>query len=641
MREVIWKASMLLEKTETLGLENRLSTKKTVLDFFEDQIDLYAHQIAITEHDRTITYQELNQKANGLAQQLQICGVLPGTIVAIYLEPSIEFILSMLAILKAGAAYLPLDIETPEIRVEHILQDSKPIKIITSTHLATHLNKHKDSIIALNMQALDKVAVLEKIASRSSSDLLYVMYTSGSTGAPKGCMIPHRAVINLISNKKLIPYDKDARMAHISNAAFDAATFEIWGALLHKIGLFIFPRAKLLSIDAFSDFLQKERITILFLTTAYFNLIVHNKPECLDNLHYLLFGGEKSHPDITNLLLNRKQAGGLEHLHILHVYGPTENTTFSTQYRLKDNDHYKKTVPIGTPLANISLYVLDECYQEVPANELGELYLGGDNLSCGYLNDEKKTNEHFIVHPTTQEPLYKTGDFAYRDDHNVIHFVGRKDSQVKIRGNRVELSEIENTLAHYEFIDQIFVDIVSNPDEIVIVAYIIPVLKGVIRQTDFYYYLHKNLPNYMIPKKIYLIDKFPLNQNGKIDKEALRNMRLKTIFDAHETHLPANRIETIIATTFSTLLNETTLSTKHNFFDLGVNSLIVMEACAKLNQKINTNKKIDAIDFFTHPTIELLAQYISDNKENKELINCPNRASLQQNALLKKRHERT
>jgi amino acid adenylation domain-containing protein len=641
MREVIWKASMLLEKTETLGLENRLSTKKTVLDFFEDQIDLYAQQIAITEHDRTITYQELNQKANGLAQQLQICGVLPGTIVAIYLEPSIEFILSMLAILKAGAAYLPLDIETPEIRVEHILQDSKPIKIITSTHLATHLNKHKDSIIALNMQALDKVAVLEKIASRSSSDLLYVMYTSGSTGAPKGCMIPHRAVINLISNKKLIPYDKDARMAHISNAAFDAATFEIWGALLHKIGLFIFPRAKLLSIDAFSDFLQKERITILFLTTAYFNLIVHNKPECLDNLHYLLFGGEKSHPDITNLLLNRKQAGGLDHLHILHVYGPTENTTFSTQYRLKDNDHYKKTVPIGTPLANISLYVLDECYQEVPANELGELYLGGDNLSCGYLNDEKKTNEHFIVHPTTQEPLYKTGDFAYRDDHNVIHFVGRKDSQVKIRGNRVELSEIENTLAHYEFIDQIFVDIVSNPDEIVIVAYIIPVLKGVIRQTDFYYYLHKNLPNYMIPKKIYLIDKFPLNQNGKIDKEALRNMRLKTIFDAHETHLPANRIETIIATTFSTLLNETTLSTKHNFFDLGVNSLIVMEACAKLNQKINTNKKIDAIDFFTHPTIELLAQYISDNKENKELINCPNRASLQQNALLKKRHERT
>ena len=632
---------MLLEKTETLGLENLVSTRKTVLDFFEDHIDLFSNQIAVTDHERTITYQELNQKSNGLAQHLKDCGVLPGMIVAIYLEPSIEFILSMLAIMKTGAAYLPLDTETPEIRVEHILHDSNPIKIITNTHLASHLTKHKDSIIALNMLALKEVAVLEKIASRSSNDLLYVMYTSGSTGVPKGCMIPHRAVINLINNKKLIPYDKEARMAHISNVAFDAATFEIWGALLHKIGLFIFPRAKLLSIDAFSDFLQKERITILFLTTAYFNLIVHNKPECLDNLHYLLFGGEKSHPDITNLLLNRKQAGGLEHLHILHVYGPTENTTFSTQYRLKDNDHYKKTVPIGTPLANISLYVLDECYQEVPANELGELYLGGDNLSCGYLNDEKKTNEHFIVHPTTQEPLYKTGDFAYRDDHNVIHFVGRKDSQVKIRGNRVELSEIENTLAHYEFIDQIFVDIVSNPDEIVIVAYIIPVLKGVIRQTDFYYYLHKNLPNYMIPKKIYLIDKFPLNQNGKIDKEALRNMRLKTIFDAHETHLPANRIETIIATTFSTLLNETTLSTKHNFFDLGVNSLIVMEACAKLNQKINTNKKIDAIDFFTHPTIELLAQYISDNKENKELINCPNRASLQQNALLKKRHERT
>lgn len=631
---------MLIEKTKTSGLKTDVVSGKTVLDCFEEHIELYADQIAITDHERTITYGDLDKKANALALHLKTCGVLPGMIVAIYLEPSIEFILSILAILKVGAAYLPLDIETPTIRAEHILQDGNPFKIITTTHLSMHLNHYQDRIVALNTLTLKKIEQLKHIPARSAEDLLYVMYTSGSTGTPKGCMIPHRAVINLIYNTQLIPYAKDARMAHISNVAFDAATFEIWGALLHRISLHIFPRAKLVSIEAFADFLQGEKITILFLTTAYFNLIVRNKPECLNNLHYLLFAGEKSNPEITNRLLTHKKTHELEHLNILHVYGPTENTTFSTQYKLRADDHYLKTVPIGTPLGHIQLYIFNEQLQEVAVEELGEIYLAGKNLGLGYLNDPQKTRAHFVMHPMTRETLYKTGDFAYRNAEKLVHFVGRKDSQVKIRGNRVELSEIETTLAMYEFIDQVFVDIATHQAEIAIVAYIIPLLQGVIRQNDFYYFLHKNLPDYMIPKKIYLIDKFPLNQNGKVDKEALRTMPLKTIFNSDESHQPANRIEQIIANIFSELLNESSVSTKHNFFDLGVNSLVVMDACTQLNQKISTNRKIEEIDFFTHPTIELLARYISENKENKELVDCPNRASLQQTALLKKRYER-
>lgn len=258
----------------------------------------------------------------------------------------------------------------------------------------------------------------------------------------------------------------------------------------------------------------------------------------------------------------------------------------------------------------------------------------------GYLNDAKKTQEHFIHHPITQEILYKTGDFVYRDDQGLINFIGRKDSQIKIRGNRVELCEIETVLCEYEFIDQVFVDVVAHPNELAIIAYIIPLLKDAILRTDFYYFLHKNLPDYMIPKKIYLIDKFPLNQNGKIDKQSLRNMSLKTIFSSDEIHMPANKIEKLIAEVLAELVNETHINTQHNFFDLGVNSLIVIEACAKLNQKIYTHRKIEEIDFFTHPTIELLAKYIADNKENKELINCPDRANMQRQALLMKRHDR-
>lgn len=631
----------MLEKTVVLEPKSPVSSQKTVLDFFEDHLDRYAHHVAITENDeKNITYGTLNKKANALALYLKMEGVLPGSIVAIYLEPSIEFILSVVAILKLGAAYLPLDTETPSVRLEHILQDGNPVKIITNTHLATHLWSYKDKTIALNSLDLKEVETIEKVASRSNEDLLYVMYTSGSTGTPKGCMIPHKAVINLIYNKQLIPYPEGARMAHISNVAFDAATFEIWGALLHRVGLYVFPRSQLVSIEAFSDFLDKQQINILFLTTAYFNLIVRNKPECLDNLHYLLFGGEKANPDITNHLLHRKNTHHLEHLNIIQTYGPTENTTFSTQYVLKNNDYYEKTVPIGTALDQIDLYVLDENGQEVPANMQGELYLGGDNLSLGYFNDLKKTQEHFIHHPISQKILYKTGDFVYLDEQGLINFVGRKDSQIKIRGNRVELSEIETVLSDYEFIDQVCVDVITHPNQISIIAYIIPLLKDVIQRTDFYYFLHKNLPDYMIPKKIYLIDKFPLNQNGKIDKQALRNTNLKTIFTSDETKQPASGIETIIADVFSELVNETRINTQHNFFDLGVNSLIVMEACARLNQKIYTHRKIEEIDFFTHPTIELLARYISDNKENKELLNCPDRAFMQRKALLMKRHDR-
>lgn len=357
---------MLLEKTAVVESNSPISSQKTVMDCFEDHIERYAHCIAVTENEKTITYGALNKQANALALYLKEMGVIPNSIVAIYLEPSIEFILSMLAILKVGAAYLPLDTETPVVRTEHILQDGNPVNIITNSHFALHLTNYKNKIISLNKLDLNEVESIDKVVSRSCDDLLYVMYTSGSTGAPKGCMIPHRAVINLIYNTRLIPYPEGSRMAHISNVAFDAATFEIWGALLHGIGLYIFPRSQLVSIDAFADFLDKQAITILFLTTAYFNLIVRNKPECLDNLHYLLFAGEKSNPDITNTLLNRKKTHHLEHLNILHVYGPTENTTFSTQYVLNIHDHYEKTVPIGTSLDHITLYVLDENGQEAP-----------------------------------------------------------------------------------------------------------------------------------------------------------------------------------------------------------------------------------------------------------------------------------
>lgn len=631
----------MLEKTAVSEIQSPASSQKTLMDFFEDNLELYAHQIAITEHDgKHITYGILNKQANALALHLKAQGVSHGSLVAIYLEPSIEFILAVLAILKLGAAYLPLDTETPAARLDHILQDGNPVKIITNSHLANYLWQYQDKIMALNTLNLTEVETVGKIAYRSSEDLLYVMYTSGSTGSPKGCMIPHRAVTNLIYNTKLIPYSQGARMAHISNVAFDAATFEIWGALLHRIGLYIFPRSQLVSIDAFSEFLDKQQISILFLTTAYFNLIVRNKPSCLDNLHYLLFAGEKSNPDITNCFLQRKNTLHLDHLTILHVYGPTENTTFSTQYVLKSTDHYEKTVPIGTALDNIDTYVLDEKGQEVLANMQGELYLGGENLALGYLNDSKKTQEHFVRHPISQKTLYKTGDFVYRDEQGQINFVGRKDSQVKIRGNRVELCEIETVLSKYEFIDQVCVDVITHANEVSIIAYIIPLLKDAIQRTDFYYFLHKNLPDYMIPKKIYLLYKFPLNQNGKIDKQTLQSMNLKTIFSSDEASQPASRIESIIADVFSELINETQINTQHNFFDLGVNSLITMEACAKLNEKIYTHRKIEEIDFFTHPTIELLAKFISDNKENKELINCPDRAFMQRKALLMKRHDR-
>jgi amino acid adenylation domain-containing protein len=630
---------VLIEEIERTRKINTGILNKTVLALFEKDIDLYENVIAISDNKRKITYGALNNKANSLAQYLKKSGVSLNTIVAVYLEPSIEFIISILAIVKVGAAYLPLDTETPSVRVNTILQGSNPVKIITNSHLATRLSSYTDCTVILNHLVLKNVKLKERFSHVSSpDDLLYIMYTSGSTGTPKGCMIPHRAVVNLVKNTAFNFLKKNEHIAHISNVAFDASTFEIWGGLLNRATLYIFPRAKLVSIDIFAAFLKENKISILFLTTAFFNLIVRNKPDFFDSLQYLLFGGEKCNSEIVSLLLNRKKTNDLNNLNIIHVYGPTENTTFSTQYILETNPYHEKNLPIGEPLENTHVYILNEMNEEVPSNIIGEICLGGQSLALGYFNDINQTKDKFITYAPLDEIIYKTGDFGYREENGLITLIGRRDSQIKIRGHRIELCEIEKILSKYELIDQVLIDVVTKKGELLIKAYIIPLPNATINNVDFYYFLHKNIPDYMVPKKVYLIDKFPLNRNGKIDKEKLREMNLKTIFN--NIQQPANKIEAIIATLFNELLNESNISTDYNFFDLGLDSLMVVDACAQLNLRINIKKKIEEIDFFTHPTIKLLAKYITENKENKEFEKCTHRAALQRNILLNKNRSR-
>lgn len=369
------------------------------------------------------------------------------------------------------------------------------------------------------------------------------------------------------------------------------------------------------------------------------NLIVRHNPDCFDNLKFLLFGGEKVNHEIINVLLNRKKIGNLNQLNIYHVYGPTENTTFSTKFLLEETN-YKKNIPIGRPLENIEAYILDASYQEVPVNEIGEIFLAGENLALGYLGDIAHTKEKFIFDKTINKMIYKTGDFAYRDENNLIVFVGRKDSQIKIRGHRVELHEIETIFLEYELVDQVLIDTDVSQSETFLIAYVIPFVGKSINNRDFYSFLHQYLPDYMLPRKIYILDEFPLNLNGKIDKKKLRGMELKTLLDFDDIQLPTNKIELIIFNLFTGLLNQPNISIDHNFFDLGMNSLMVIEACTQLNLRIIAKKKIEEIDFFTHPTIRLLSKYISDNKENKEFAESSKRALLQRNVFLRKRHDR-
>ncbi|MCP5150486.1 MAG: amino acid adenylation domain-containing protein [Chromatiales bacterium] len=417
----------------------------TVATLFTEQARRAPDAIALEMDGASVTYRELEHQTARWARRLRELGVGRDVAVGVMSTRGVDMVVAWLSVLRAGGAYVPLDPDHPASRLALMLEDSAAPVLLVQRALRGRLPAFDGPVLLLD-EPPSGVGVADDVDDPArAQSLAYIMYTSGSTGVPKGVAVPNRAVVRLVRDTDYCQPTSADRIVQASNASFDAATFEVWGALLNGATLVGVPREVTLSPGAYAAFLARERISVMFVTTALFNQIAHELPKAFAGLRTVMFGGEAVDPSAVRKVL----AGGGAPEHLLHVYGPTESTTFATWHRVRQVAEDAVTVPIGKPIANTSTYVLDSNRRPVPNGVPGELWLGGDGLAREYWRRPELTAERFVVDPFAAEPdarMYRTGDRVRVNVDGDIEFLGRIDHQVKIRGFRIELGEIEAAL---------------------------------------------------------------------------------------------------------------------------------------------------------------------------------------------------
>ncbi|AFZ57857.1 non-ribosomal peptide synthetase [Anabaena cylindrica] len=528
--QCIWELPLITEKEKhQLLIEwNQTQTDyhqdQCIHQLFEEQVERTPDAVAVVFEQVQLTYRELNKRANQLANYLQTLGVKAEVLVGICTERSLEMIVGILGILKAGGAYVPLDIVYPQERLAFMLSDSQVSILLTQQHLVEKLPEHQATVICLDTDSKAiELENQEKVSNGANPEnLAYVMYTSGSTGQPKGVCVLHLGVVRLVKETNYANLSSEEVFLQLAPLAFDASTFEIWGSLLNGGRLVIFP-APIPTLEDLAASIHRYKITTLWLTAGLFHLMVDQRLEDLKPLRQLLAGG-----DVLSLATVQRVVEALDNCQVINGYGPTENTTFTCYYSMMRGMQFGSSVPIGRPIANTQVYILDQFLQPVPISVTGEIYVGGAGLARGYLNRPELTAERFISHPFNNQAkarLYKTGDLGRYLPNGEIEYLGRIDNQVKIRGFRIELGEIEAVLNQHPNLKAAKVITREDiPGDKRLVAYIISKsnqnspseISHQLRE-----YLKQKLPDYMIPSAFVALESFPLTTNGKIDHRAL------------------------------------------------------------------------------------------------------------------------
>ncbi len=583
-----------------------------VHELFEHQAALRPDAPAVMYGQDRISYGELNVRANQLAHFLARHGVGPEKLVGVCLDRSVVMIVAMLGILKAGGAYLPLDQSYPVERLAFMLDDAGVSVVLTDSAGTRLLPQNKAKTIILDQE---RDRLLTEDASNppnlvGSENSIYVIYTSGSTGTPKGICIPHRGVTRLLCDTNYIRLDKKDKIAQLSNASFDAATFEIWGALLFGGQLIGIPKDIAISPSDLVKTLREQNITTAFLTTALFNQVAAVFPAAFSSLNNLLFGGEAVDPNSVRAVLKH---GAPQRL--LHVYGPTETTTFASWYQIRNLPDNASTVPIGKPVSNTEFYVLDHHRRVVPVGVPGELYIGGDGVALGYLKRESLTRERFIenpFNPASGKRLYRTGDLVrYTDDGN-LEFISRIDNQVKLRGFRIELGEIEAALLTHGSVGECAVVVrEDSPGNKRLVGYVVPASNTTLSVAELRKLLKGKLPEYMVPGLFVFLDRLPLNHNGKIDRRALPAPGKGEVEPGGDRVLARNNLELELTKIWQQVLDVQPIGVKESFFDLGGHSLLAVRLFSQINRVFGRDLPLTTL--FTSPTIEDLANLLGTN----------------------------
>ena len=562
-----------------------------IQELFEQQVERSSEAVAVRCDGSELTFGQLNERANQLAHYLRQRGVGPEALTGICVERSLVMIVGIIAILKAGGAYVPLDPEYPEERLDFMLRDTQMCAVLTESRRKGSLPPTDTPLILLDSDdEWECIASYSKNNPRCtavSDNLAYVMYTSGSTGMPKGVCIPHRAVTRLVKETNYIQFGPQEVFLQLAPVSFDASTLEIWGSLLNGAKLVLMPPG-VPSIADITQALSREKVSTLWLTAGLFHAMVNEQLPGLKKIKQLLAGGDVLSRIDVEKFLQMEGSGQL-----INGYGPTENTTFTCCHSVCEFMNPGTSVPIGKPIANTSVYVLDQEQDLAPVGVVGELYAGGAGLARGYLHQPDLTADRFVPDPFAEQGgarMYRTGDLARWRADGSIEFVGRNDSQVKIRGFRIELGEIEARLAEHPMVrDAVVTAREDVRGEKRLVAYYTvddshesgnhhAATKELLRS-----YLSTRLPEYMVPAAYVRMEAMPLTPNGKLERKTLP-LPEDDAYAKREYEAPTGEVDRVLAAIWSELLQVQRVGIHDNFFELGGDSILSIQAVARANQ---------------------------------------------------------
>jgi amino acid adenylation domain-containing protein len=578
---------------------------RCIHELFTEQASRTPVAVAVVMGDRCLTYADLDSRANQVAHYLQTIGVGPEVVVGLCLDRSLEMIVGLLGILKAGGAYLPLDINYPPDRIAYLLRDAGVSVALTSVETDVALASHGVRTVRLE---LDSGVVADQpttapVSGTRSENLVYVIYTSGSSGRPKGVGVVHYNISRLVKNTNYVRITDNDVFLQLAPVTFDAATFEIWGALLNGAKLVLYPPDPILDVVKLKNLIQEAGVSILWLTAGLFHSIVDGDLLLLSPIKQLLAGG-----DVVSATHVKQVLEHIKDCCVINGYGPTEATTFSVCFPMSDASSLTTTVPIGRPVSNTTAYVLDTNLEPVLVGETGELYIGGAGLGRGYFNHPDLTAELFIPNPfgAYGSRLYRTGDMVRYCENGVLQFVGRMDFQVKVSGYRIELEEVEAALLSDETVRQAVVTALQDPKgDKRLAAYVVGAGEIAPDVKRLRQHLNHQLPEYMIPSAWFVLPQLPLTANGKIDRKALPLPEWHADQGSSQV-----RVEDAVAEIWASTLGVGSVGINDDFFDLGGTSLALINVVMEMSKRFAL--PLDTSIVTGGATVSALAQAVKE-----------------------------